>query len=101
VQHHSVVVLTCHGSAAAVPGCQAHSSKPSSGIRLLTHSCIPMQATWTLQTYLALPWRPLIDIVGSTEYTLGSEANQVVEHVEAWNISGTQALLQILRPSRT
>ena len=24
---------------------------------------------------------------------------QVVEHIEAWNVSGTEAVMQILRPS--
>lgn len=36
-----------------------------------------MQAQWTLQTYLKLPWRPYIDVIGATEYTLNAEANQV------------------------
>jgi hypothetical protein len=55
------------------------------------------QATWSLRTELALPWRPLVDIDGSTKYTLSDRNNQVVEHVESWRVSGMEALLQ-LRP---
>ncbi len=36
-----------------------------------------MQAQWTLQTYLKLPWRPYIDVIGATEYILNEDANQV------------------------
>ncbi|DBB17826.1 TPA: hypothetical protein ACH3X3_002848 [Trebouxia sp. C0006] len=35
-----------------------------------------LQAHWTLQTYLKLPWRPFIDVIGATEYSLNAEANQ-------------------------
>lgn len=37
----------------------------------------PPQAEWTLQTTLALPWRPFVDVVGRTVYTLNADANQV------------------------
>ncbi|GIL87599.1 hypothetical protein Vretimale_14712 [Volvox reticuliferus] len=60
-----------------------------------------VRAEWRLQTLLRLPWRPLIDIDGATEYTLNPESNRVVRHVESWGVSGTQALLQMLRPSRS
>ena len=36
-----------------------------------------MQAQWTLKTYLKLPWRPYIDVIGATEYILNEDANQV------------------------
>ena len=35
------------------------------------------QATWRLVTKLKLPWRPLIDVKGSTEYYLNAECTQV------------------------
>ncbi|CAL8464982.1 g4517 [Coccomyxa elongata] len=58
-----------------------------------------LQAEWRLSTYLRLPWRPFIDVLGSTEYTLDDASQQVVRHIESWNVSGTEAILQILRPS--
>lgn len=59
-----------------------------------------LKSTWRLRTYLNLPWKPLIDILGATEYTLNEDRNMVVKHVEEWNVSGAEALLQILRPSK-
>jgi len=44
---------------------------------ILLHSDTLMQAHWTLQTYLKLPWRPFINVIGATEYSLNAEANQV------------------------
>ncbi|BDA50578.1 hypothetical protein COCOBI_16-2540 [Coccomyxa sp. Obi] len=60
---------------------------------------VKLKAEWRLSTYLRLPWRPFIDVLGSTEYTLDDASQQVVRHIESWNISGTEAILQILRPS--
>ncbi len=57
-----------------------------------------LQAKWRLTTGLALPWRPVIDLDGSTIYVLNEEQNKVVEHIESWSISGTQALLQLFKP---
>lgn len=57
-----------------------------------------MQADWRLRTTLALPWRPLIAIGGSTDYVLNDEGNQIVEHIESWSVTGTQALLQMFKP---
>ena len=37
-----------------------------------------MQAQWTLQTSVKLPWRPFIDVIGATEYVLNKDANQVL-----------------------
>ncbi|KAF6257037.1 hypothetical protein COO60DRAFT_50429 [Scenedesmus sp. NREL 46B-D3] len=57
-----------------------------------------IRAEWSLDTGLSLPWRPRVSILGSTIYTLNSDANQVVRHVEAWSVSAWQALLQIITP---
>eukprot|EP00882_Tetradesmus_deserticola_P014698 GHRQ01015639.1.p1 GENE.GHRQ01015639.1~~GHRQ01015639.1.p1 ORF type:complete len:173 (+),score=49.24 GHRQ01015639.1:681-1199(+) len=57
-----------------------------------------IQAEWTLDTVLSLPWRPRVSILGKTTYTLNSDANKVTRHVEAWNVSAWQALLQIVKP---
>lgn len=35
------------------------------------------QAEWTLDTVLALPWRPRVSILGSTVYTLSPDGNKV------------------------
>ncbi|PNW78100.1 hypothetical protein CHLRE_10g464250v5 [Chlamydomonas reinhardtii] len=60
-----------------------------------------VRAEWRLTTILKLPWRPLIDLDGATEYTLNEESNRIVRHVEFWSISGTEAVLQMFRPSGT
>lgn len=36
-----------------------------------------VQAEWRLITHLRLPWRPLIDILGATEYTLDASSTKV------------------------
>ena len=36
-----------------------------------------LQAGWRLSTYLKLPWRPHIDILGETEYTLDASSSRV------------------------
>ncbi|CAK0787080.1 hypothetical protein CVIRNUC_010296 [Coccomyxa viridis] len=58
-----------------------------------------LKADWRLTTHLKLPWRPFIDINGSTEYTLDPERQQVVRHIESWSVTGTEAILQLFRPS--
>lgn len=58
-----------------------------------------LQAHWTLQTYLKLPWRPFINVIGATEYSLNAEANQIVRHIESWNITPLQAIKQIFTPA--
>eukprot|EP00775_Hariotina_reticulata_P008711 gene8711-8892_t len=55
-------------------------------------------AEWTLQTGLALPWQPFINVLGSTIYTLNADQNKILEHAESWDISATQALLLLLTP---
>jgi hypothetical protein len=58
-----------------------------------------LRARWFLRTTLKLPWRPLISVRGSTDYTLDlQQSNRVVDHVESWEIGGTEALLQLFRP---
>ncbi|XP_019439952.1 PREDICTED: uncharacterized protein LOC109345420 isoform X1 [Lupinus angustifolius] len=51
-------------------------------------------ATWKLRTNLKLPWRPLISIDGRTLYEL-DEDFKIVRHVESWNVSALEAILQI------
>jgi len=51
-------------------------------------------ATWTLRTYLRLPWRPLIAIRGNTTYDLDEEY-KVVRHAESWDVSALEAIGQL------
>eukprot|EP00897_Mesotaenium_endlicherianum_P001101 jgi/Mesen1/10992/ME000097S10568 len=53
---------------------------------------------WRLRTYLKFPWRPLIDIDGSTKHSLdetNTKASAVVRHVESWGVSAIEALGQM------
>ncbi|KAL6639517.1 hypothetical protein ACP70R_023247 [Stipagrostis hirtigluma subsp. patula] len=53
-----------------------------------------IKATWTLRTYLRLPWRPLIAIRGNTTYDL-NEDYKVIRHSERWDASALEAITQI------
>lgn len=53
-----------------------------------------VMASWKLRTNLKLPWRPLISINGSTTYEL-DEDYKIVRHVESWDVSAVEAVLQI------
>jgi hypothetical protein len=55
-------------------------------------------AEWRLTCYLRLPWAPYININGNTTFTLSPDRNQIVSHVERWDVSAVQALLLLLRP---
>ncbi|KAI8473877.1 MAG: hypothetical protein J3K34DRAFT_409468 [Monoraphidium minutum] len=59
-----------------------------------------LEATWALSTWLRLPWRPLISIEGSTRFTLNADSNRVVRHVEAWDVTAGEALLQLFKATR-
>ncbi|XP_051206873.1 uncharacterized protein [Lolium perenne] len=61
------------------------------GLRVDTKFVI---ATWTLRTYLRLPWRPLIAIRGNTTYDL-DEQYKVVRHAESWDVSALEAIGQL------
>ncbi|EFN56530.1 hypothetical protein CHLNCDRAFT_144158 [Chlorella variabilis] len=56
-------------------------------------------AEWRLSCWVRLPWAPYVDINGTTTYTLNADGNQIVRHVEQWDVSAVQALLLLLRPS--
>ncbi|KAG9456417.1 hypothetical protein H6P81_000925 [Aristolochia fimbriata] len=56
-----------------------------------------IQATWTLRTFLKLPWRPLISIEGTTIYDLDDDF-KVVRHCESWSVSALEAVGQIFAP---
>ncbi|KAK9850448.1 hypothetical protein WJX84_007932 [Apatococcus fuscideae] len=67
--------------------------------RQLPSDPLLLKSVWKLETYLKFPWRPLISVLGVTEYTVDEAELQVSRHVETWNISGVQAIGQIFRPS--
>ncbi|WJX13058.1 hypothetical protein P8452_03495 [Trifolium repens] len=55
-----------------------------------------LRAYWKLRTNLKLPWRPLVAIDGNTRYEL-NEDFKIVRHVESWNVSALEAVLQIFK----
>ncbi|KAL4447868.1 hypothetical protein ABPG75_005087 [Micractinium tetrahymenae] len=60
---------------------------------------VQLLAEWRLTCWLRLPWAPYVAVNGTTTYTLNANRNKIVRHMEAWDISATQALLLLLRPS--
>jgi hypothetical protein len=54
---------------------------------------------WTLTCGLRLPWRPLVDLSGETDYLLGTFPLRIICHTERWSISGVQALVQLATPA--
>ncbi|XP_058073748.1 uncharacterized protein LOC131222619 isoform X3 [Magnolia sinica] len=81
--------------------------RSNSVVRISTHgtwSCLylsltlhPLYYERLRRTYLKLPWRPLISIEGTTVYDLDDEF-KIVRHVESWNVSAFEALIQIFTP---
>ncbi|CAI7913685.1 unnamed protein product [Closterium sp. NIES-54] len=69
---------------------QVFPATPSSAARLETR--------WRLLTPINLPWGPLVDIQGSTVHTLNAAGTKVVSHVEAWDVSAYEAIMQLFRP---
>jgi hypothetical protein len=55
-------------------------------------------AEWRLVTGVRLPWRPKIDIDGSTLYVLSADSGLIERHVESWSVDGAAALRLLLRP---
>ncbi|CAA0829190.1 Uncharacterized conserved protein (DUF2358 [Striga hermonthica] len=55
-------------------------------------------ASWSLRTYLKLPWTPLVSVDGKTIYDLDEEF-RIIRHVERWNISALEAIIQIFTPN--
>lgn len=61
---------------------------------------VVLKAQWRLITEIRLPWKPCVDIDGSTLYTLNSSSNAICSHAESWSITGLEALVLIFTPSQ-
>lgn len=62
---------------------------------------VKLRADWILKCGLKLPWRPFINVVGSTEYDLAwPDNNRIVRHVESWDISAWEALILLFTPGK-
>jgi Uncharacterized conserved protein (DUF2358) len=62
---------------------------------------VKLRADWILRCSLKLPWRPYINVVGSTEYDLAwPDNNRIVRHVESWDISAWEALILVFTPGK-
>ncbi|KAG7667749.1 hypothetical protein NADE_002611 [Nannochloris sp. 'desiccata'] len=62
---------------------------------------VKLRAEWILKCTLRLPWRPYINVVGSTDYDLAyPDSNRIVRHVESWDISAWEALVLVFTPGK-
>ena len=60
-----------------------------------------VRATWRMYGEVGLPWRPAIDLTGSTVFTYdAARSNRVVDYAESWDLPASTALGQLLRPAR-
>lgn len=57
-------------------------------------------AKWRMEGNLQLPWRPVIDVQGVTEYSFSEESGGLIErYYERWTQEPGAALLSLLRPA--
>jgi pimeloyl-ACP methyl ester carboxylesterase len=56
-----------------------------------------IEAQWRMTGDLALPWKPRLDLEGRTLYTLGGEGGRISSYDEAWAVTPSAALGQLLR----
>jgi len=59
-----------------------------------------IRTRWHLTCTITLPWRPTVDVLGRTDHYLEESSGRIFRHVERWDISATDALLQLIRPGR-
>jgi len=56
-------------------------------------------ARWRMTGELALPWRPVIDLIGSTCFRFDPQkGNRIVEYRESWETPASTVLLGLLKP---
>ena len=66
----------------------------------LPSSQVVVEAEWRMVGDLRLPWKPRLDLDGRTRYTLGGVGGRISAYDEAWAITPSEALLQLVRPYR-
>lgn len=55
-----------------------------------------IRAEWILKTGVRLPWRPFVELKGTTEYEVAPTLPPlIIRHEEMWSISGYEALKMI------
>jgi hypothetical protein len=58
-------------------------------------------ARWRMWGDLKLPWKPSIDVIGTTRFTYEpSQGNRVNDYYETWEVAASTALLQLIQPSK-
>ena len=59
-----------------------------------------VKAAWRMKGDLALPWRPQIDLRGSTRFTYdpAKAGGRITRYTESWELEAGAALMQIIRP---
>jgi hypothetical protein len=58
-----------------------------------------VSAKWRMEGNLALPWRPVIDVQGVTEYSFSEADGRIERYYERWTQEPGAALLSLLRPA--
>jgi len=57
-----------------------------------------IRTRWRLVCTITLPWRPVLDVYGQTEHIIDDSSGRIAVHVESWESSAPEALLQLLKP---
>ncbi|KAH8088716.1 DUF2358-containing protein [Aureococcus anophagefferens] len=57
-----------------------------------------VRAKWRMLGALRLPWGPVLDLNGTTTYTLGGDGGRISSYDETWDMTAGDALGQLLRP---
>jgi hypothetical protein len=57
--------------------------------------------SWRMYGEIKLPWKPVIDLRGQTEFTFADAKNggRIVDYFEKWELTAVEALLQLITPS--
>ena len=57
-----------------------------------------VEANWRMSGDLALPWRPAIDVAGTTVYRLRPSDGRIHKYDERWEVDALSALRQLVVP---
>lgn len=73
-------------------------------VTLYSLDALPDEATvrarWRMEASLKLPWRPVLDVQGTTLYSYSKETGKIVRYSETWTENPQGALLKLLRPAK-